>query len=59
MDHLLIRILHQHPCAETTLEGQQKLTMDLDGKIDDIYTNLNDKFEALITHVKKLETHVV
>lgn len=38
------------------LEGQQNLTMDFKGKIDDVYTNLNEKFEALSTHVKKLET---
>ncbi|KAF2607897.1 hypothetical protein F2Q68_00044163 [Brassica cretica] len=38
------------------LDGQQNLTMDYKGKIDDVYTNLNEKFEALSTHVKKLET---
>ena len=41
------------------LEGQQKLIVDVNGKIDDVYTELNTKFENLNTHVKKLERQVV
>ena len=41
------------------LEGQQKLMVNFNGKIDDIYTELNSKFESLNTHVRKLETQVV
>lgn len=40
-------------------EGQQKLSVDLNGKINVVYTNLKDKFEALSTNVAKLETQVV
>ena len=38
------------------LEGQQKLMVNVNRKIDDVYTELNAKFETLNTHVKKLET---
>ncbi|WZZ71826.1 hypothetical protein YC2023_083196 [Brassica napus] len=34
-------------------------TVDFNGKIDSVYTNLNTKFEILSTHVKKLEMQVV
>lgn len=40
-------------------KSQEKLTLDFNGKICDVYTNMNDKFEALSTHVKKLETRMV
>ncbi|KAL1216048.1 hypothetical protein V5N11_029615 [Cardamine amara subsp. amara] len=40
------------------LEGQQKITVDFNGKIDALYTYLNSKVEALNTHVKKLDTQV-
>ena len=39
---------------DQVLESQQKLTVDFNGKIDDVYTNLSTKFESLSTHVKKL-----
>ncbi|KAF3589048.1 hypothetical protein F2Q69_00028795 [Brassica cretica] len=35
------------------------MTVDFNGKIYSIYTNLNTKFETLSTHVKKLEMQVV
>ena len=41
------------------LEGQQHITVDFNGKIDSVFTNLNAKFETLSTHVKKLEMQVV
>ena len=44
---------------DLVLEDQQKVTMDFNGNIDDVYTNLNTKFEALSTHAKKLETQMV
>ncbi|KAL1213772.1 hypothetical protein V5N11_009953 [Cardamine amara subsp. amara] len=43
---------------EQILEGQQKITVDFNGKIDVMYTNLNGKLEALNTHVKNLDTQV-
>ena len=44
---------------DKVLEGQQSMTVDFNGKIDSVYTNLNKKFETLSTHVKKLEMQVV
>ena len=44
---------------DRALEAQQHMTMDLNGKIDSVCTNLNPKFETLSTHVKKLEMQVV
>ena len=44
---------------DQVLEGQQKLMVNVNGKIDGVYTELNTKFETLNTHVKKLETQVV
>ena len=44
---------------DRVLEGQQRMTVDFNGKIDSFYTNLNTKFETLSTHVKKLEMQVV
>ena len=44
---------------DQVLEGQHKLVVDFNEKMDDVYNNLNDKFEALSTHVKKLETQVI
>ena len=44
---------------DQVLEGQQKLMVNVNVKIDDVYTKLNAKFETLNTHVKKLETQVV
>ena len=38
---------------DRVLEGQQRMTVDFNGKIDSVYTNLNTKFETLSTHVKK------
>ena len=35
------------------------MTVDFNGKIDSVYTNLNTKFETLSTHVKKLKMQVV
>lgn len=35
------------------------MTVDFNGKIDSVYTNLNTKFETLSTHVKKMEMQVV
>ena len=44
---------------DRVLEGQQRMTVDFNGKIDSVYTNLNTKFETLSTHMKKLEIQVV
>ena len=44
---------------DRVLEGQQRMTVDFNGKIDYVYTNLNKKFETLSTHVKKLGTQIV
>ncbi|KAF8085272.1 hypothetical protein N665_0673s0002 [Sinapis alba] len=44
---------------DQVLEGQHKLMVDFNGKIDSVYTNLNIKFETLSTQVKKLEMQVV
>ena len=44
---------------DQVLEGQQKLMMNVNGKIDAIYTELNAKFKALNTLVKNLVTQVV
>ena len=44
---------------ERVLETQQRMTVDINGKIDSVYTNLNTKFDTLSTHVKKLETQIV
>ena len=35
------------------------MTVDFNGKIESVYTNLNTKFETLSTDVKKLEMKVV
>ncbi|XP_024014245.1 uncharacterized protein LOC112088190 [Eutrema salsugineum] len=43
---------------EQILEGQQKLTVDFNGKMDALYLDLNGKIEALNTHVKQLDTQV-
>ena len=44
---------------DRVLEAQQRMTVDFNGKIDSVYTNLNTKFEILSTHVKKLEMQVI
>ena len=44
---------------DQVLQGQQQLTVDFNGKIYAVYTNLNTKSETLSTHVKKLEMQVV
>ena len=44
---------------DKVLEGQRNMTVDFNGKIDSVYTNLNKKFETLSTHVKKMEMLVV
>ncbi|KAF2532725.1 hypothetical protein F2Q70_00030817 [Brassica cretica] len=44
---------------DQVLEGQQKLMVNFNGKINAIYLELNSKFESLNTHVRKLETQVV
>ncbi|XP_024014243.1 uncharacterized protein LOC112088189 [Eutrema salsugineum] len=43
---------------EQILEGQQKLIVDFNGKMDALYLDLNGKIEALNTHVKQLDTQV-
>ncbi|KAL1212234.1 hypothetical protein V5N11_030303 [Cardamine amara subsp. amara] len=43
---------------EQLLEGQQKITVDFNGKLDSLYTDLNGKIEQLNIHVKKLDTQV-
>ncbi|XP_024009805.1 uncharacterized protein LOC112085103 [Eutrema salsugineum] len=43
---------------EQILEGQQKMTVDFNGKIDALYLDLNGKIEVLNTYVKKLDTQV-
>ncbi|XP_024011290.1 uncharacterized protein LOC112086553 [Eutrema salsugineum] len=43
---------------EQILEGQQKLTVDFNGKMDAFYLDLNGKIEALNTHVKQLDMQV-
>ncbi|XP_024009409.1 uncharacterized protein LOC112084493 [Eutrema salsugineum] len=43
---------------EQILEGQQKMTVDFNGKVDALYLDLNGKIKALNTHVKKLDTQV-
>ena len=43
---------------DQVLRGHQKLMVNINGNIDIVYTELNAKFEALNTLVKKLETHV-
>ncbi|XP_024015882.1 uncharacterized protein LOC112089136 [Eutrema salsugineum] len=43
---------------EQILEGQKKLTVDFNGKIDALYLDLNGKIEALNTHIKQLDTQV-
>ena len=45
--------------VDKVLEAQQRMTLDFNGKIDFVYTNLNTKFETLSTHMKKLEMQVV
>ena len=35
------------------------MTMDLNGKVDSVYNNLNTKFETLHIHLKKMEMQVV
>ena len=44
---------------DRVLEGKQRMTVEFNGKIDSVYTNLNPKVENLSTHVKKLEMQVV
>ena len=44
---------------DRVIEAQQRMTVDFNGKIDFVYTNMNTKFETLSTHVKKLEMQVV
>ena len=44
---------------DKVLEGQQSMTVDFNGKIDSVYTNLSTKFETLSTHVKMLEMQAV
>ena len=44
---------------DRVLETQERMTVDFNGEIDSVYTNLNTKFETLSTHVKKLEMKVV
>ena len=44
---------------DQVLEGQQKLIVNFNIKIDDVYTELSSKCMSLNTHVRKLETQVV
>lgn len=39
-------------------EGQRNMTVDFNGKLDAVYTNLDNKFEALNTHMRNQETQV-
>ncbi|KFK22914.1 hypothetical protein AALP_AAs71106U000100 [Arabis alpina] len=41
---------------EQILEGQQAQTVNFNGKIDSLYTDLNGKIEAINIHMKKLDT---
>ncbi|XP_024016182.1 uncharacterized protein LOC112089667 [Eutrema salsugineum] len=43
---------------EQILEGQQKLTVDFNEKMNALYLDLNGKIEALNTHIKQLDTQV-
>ncbi|XP_019100932.1 PREDICTED: uncharacterized protein LOC104789643 [Camelina sativa] len=43
---------------EQLLQGLEQLTVTFNGKLDNVYTELNGKFEALNIHVKKLENQV-
>lgn len=40
------------------LEGQQKMTVELNTKMDSIYADFSGKFKALSTHLKKLGTQI-
>ena len=44
---------------DRVLEAQQQMIVDINGKIDSVYTNLNTNFETLSSHVKKMEIQVV
>ncbi|MBW1279365.1 hypothetical protein KYD79_26615, partial [Escherichia coli] len=43
---------------EQLLEGQQKMTVSFNGKMDAMYSDLNGKIEAINIHMKKLDTQV-
>ncbi|KAJ4889371.1 Uncharacterized protein Rs2_29119 [Raphanus sativus] len=44
---------------DRVLEGQQKLTVDFNGKIDSVFNNLTTRIDTICTQVKKLETQIV
>ncbi|XP_018487793.1 uncharacterized protein LOC108858346 [Raphanus sativus] len=44
---------------DQVLEGQQRLTVKFNEKINYAYTNLNAKFNTFSAHVRKLETQVI
>ncbi|KAL1189432.1 hypothetical protein V5N11_012184 [Cardamine amara subsp. amara] len=41
---------------ERILEEQQKMTVDFNGKIDALYTDLNGKCDSLNNHIKRLDS---
>lgn len=43
---------------DQVLEGQQKMGVDFNKKLDSVHTELNRKFEIVYTHVKKLDVQV-
>ena len=43
---------------EQVLEGQQKMTVNFNGKLDSLYQDLNGKIESLNSHMKKLDVQV-
>ena len=42
---------------DQVLEGQHKLMVNVNGKIDAVYTELNAKFETLNTHYGNRNSH--
>uniref|UniRef100_A0A0D3A9E0 Uncharacterized protein n=1 Tax=Brassica oleracea var. oleracea TaxID=109376 RepID=A0A0D3A9E0_BRAOL len=44
---------------DRVLEAHQRMTVDFNGKIYSVYTNLNTKYETLSSHVEKKEIQVV
>lgn len=40
------------------LEGQKKSTIEMNTKVDNMYNDLNGKFETFASHVKSLDNQV-
>ena len=40
------------------LKGQQKMSANFDVRLDSMYSNLNEKFEGVSAHLKKLDSQV-